>query len=260
MGLNASESALNVLRRTPQRVGVFTDFDGTIAPIVDDPATSAPLPGAVDALAHLAGRVGRVGVLSGRPLEFLEQFFADGVFLAGLYGLEVRDGGNRSREPDVERWRDVVAAVVSDARRHGPDGVNVEDKGLSLTLHFRRHPDQVDAVAVWAAEAAQRSGLVVRPARQSVELHPPVEVDKGTALVAAAGDLDAVWFIGDDVGDLAAFVALERLGERGVAVVRCVVTSDELDPVLADHADVTLGGPVSVVTYLNDLGVVANSG
>jgi hypothetical protein len=39
-----------------------------------------------------------------------------------------------------------------------------------------------------------------------------------------------------------------------------VVTSDELDPVLADHADVTLGGPVSVVTYLNDLGVVANSG
>jgi trehalose 6-phosphate phosphatase len=129
-----------------------------------------------------------------------------------------------------------------------------------LTLHFRRHPDQVDAVAVWAAEAAQRSGLAVRPARQSVELHPPVEVDKGTALVAAAGDLDAVWFIGDDVGDLAAFVALERLGERGVAVVRCVVTSDELDPVLADHADVTLGGPVSVVDYLNELGVVANSG
>ena len=80
-----------MLCRTPERVGVFSDFDGTLAPIVDDPATSAPLPGAVDGLAHLAGRVGRVGVLSGRPLEFLEQFFADGVFLAGLYGLEVRD-------------------------------------------------------------------------------------------------------------------------------------------------------------------------
>jgi trehalose 6-phosphate phosphatase len=87
-----------------------------------------------------------------------------------------------------------------------------------------------------------------------------VDVDKGTALAGAAGDVDAVWFIGDDVGDLPAFRVLEQLATSGVAVARCVVGSDEADPVLAAHADVTLDGPKAVVTYLNELADVAGIG
>lgn len=246
-----------MLSQTPHRAAVFTDFDGTLAPIVDDPATAVPLPNAVAALSRLATGIGRVGVLSGRPLTFLERFFTDDVFLAGLYGLEVRDRGERRTDEDVAPWQDVVAATALEARRHGPSQVDVEDKGLSLTLHYRRHPECADEALAWADLAAQRTGLVVRTARRSVELHPPVDVDKGTALAGAVGDLDAVWFIGDDVGDLPAFAVLDRLAHQGVQVVRCVVTSDELDPVLASHADVTLAGPEAVAAYLNELAELA---
>lgn len=260
MSVSSVDAAVTVLRHAPKRVAVFTDFDGTLAAIVDDPASATPLPGAVEVLGRLATSLGRVGVLSGRPLTFLVPLFPNDVFLAGLYGLEVRDHGRRRDEPDGARWRDVVATVVADARSGGPDDVDVEDKGLSLTLHYRRHPQRADAAVAWATDAAQRSGLVVRPARQSVELHPPVDVDKGTALAGAAGDVDAVWFIGDDVGDLPAFRVLEQLAMSGVAVARCVVGSDEADPVLAAHADVTLDGPKAVVTYLNELADVAGIG
>ena len=72
-GLPALASSLSVtellapFRDDPTGTGVFTDFDGTLAPIVDDPAEARPLPGVVDALAALAGRDGRVVVISGRP-------------------------------------------------------------------------------------------------------------------------------------------------------------------------------------------------
>ncbi|HET7722531.1 MAG TPA: trehalose-phosphatase, partial [Acidimicrobiales bacterium] len=82
-------------RDDPDRTGVFTDFDGTLAPIVEDPAAARPLPGVVDALAALAGRYGRVGVISGRPASFLaEHLGGRGVFLSGLYGLEFVEEGS----------------------------------------------------------------------------------------------------------------------------------------------------------------------
>ena len=78
----------------PDGTGVFSDFDGTLAPIVDDPATAVPLDGVVDALGDLARRYGRVGVISGRPASFLQTHLGGrGLFLSGLYGLEFVEGG-----------------------------------------------------------------------------------------------------------------------------------------------------------------------
>ncbi len=69
--------------------------------------------------------------------------------------------------------------------------MRVENKGLSLTLHYREHPDVEEAVVAWAAREAGRSGLVARSARMSVELHPPIEADKGTAIEKLSAKLDA---------------------------------------------------------------------
>ena len=121
--------------------------------------------------------------------------------------------------------------------------MRVEHKGLSLTLHYRGSPELASEVEVFAQALAARSGLSVRPARMSYELHPPVAVDKGTALRDLTAGLAAVCFMGDDVGDLAAFRALDELAQRGVAVVRIGVHSDEALPELLDAVDLVVDGP-----------------
>ena len=239
----------------PDRAGVFTDFDGTLAPIVDDPAAARPLPEAVDALRRLAARFARVGVISGRPVDVLADRLGGhagvaGLYLSGLYGLEVLDGGQRRDHPSAGAWRAAVAEAAGRAGRELPGAVLIEPKGLSLTLHFRTAPEMADEVRRWAAAEADRTGLDIRPARQSIELHPPVEADKGTALLAAATGLEAVCFLGDDVGDIPAFTALEQLGRAGRHVLRVGVNSDEAPPVLSDVVDVLVDGPAGAVGLL----------
>jgi len=252
---------LVLLTADPPSTAVLCDFDGTLADIVDDPAVARPVAGAPDVLARLAATYGRVGVLSGRPLDFLGPFFPPEVFLAGLYGLEVRDGGVRRTHPDAERWRSVIDDAAWSCERLGPAGMRVEHKGLSVTLHYRSAPELADAVGALAGAEAARTGLEARSARMSVELHPPVAADKGTALRGATAGMTTVFYVGDDLGDLPAFDALDELAGAagpeapspgaGVTVtLRGVVRSDEVDPVLLARADVVFDRPSDVVGFL----------
>lgn len=234
----------------PAKAGIFCDFDGTLSDIVVDPARARPVAESVEVLANLGSLFGRVGVLSGRPLSFLEQFFAPSLFLAGLYGLEISDGGQRRDHPHAGAWREVVADVAACSADRGPAGMRVENKGLSITLHYRGAAEVGPQVEQWAAGQAARSGLRQRPARMSVELHPPIDADKRTALCEAADGLSAVCYVGDDVGDLPAFDALDELAAQGVTVLRVVVRSDEVAPELVERADVVLDDPSAVVELL----------
>jgi len=246
---------LKPFRADPAGTGVFSDFDGTLAPIVDDPAAALPLPGVVDVLARLARRYGRVGVISGRPAAFLQTHLGGhGLFLSGLYGLEVvTDDGEVEAAAEAERWRPVVeeaAAAASDALA---DGVSVERKGLAVTIHFRADPGQEDAVAEWVAGQAEVGGLVVHPGRRSLELRPPVERDKGAVLAEAAEGRHQVCFLGDDRGDLSAFDALDRLAAAGVTTVKVGVRSPEAPEELLDRADLVVDGPDGSLAVLRAL-------
>jgi trehalose 6-phosphate phosphatase len=235
----------------PGGVGVFCDFDGTLAPIVDEPAAAVPLPGVVEALEALAARVGRVAVISGRPVAFLQRFFPDSpVMLSGLYGLEEVVHGEVRLAPGAGAWREAVDDVVAAAASGAPPGMYAEHKGLSVTLHFREHPEIADDVADWARVQATRSGLELRWARMSVELHPPVGTDKGSVLEALAEGLGCVCFLGDDVGDLPAFGALDRMRADGRSVAKVVVASSEMAPAVAAAADVTVDGPAEALELL----------
>ena len=247
------ERALVPFLDRPRQVGVFCDFDGTLSELVPDPDLAAPVDGAVGVLEDLAGRFGRVGILSGRPLGFLERWFEGGLYLAGLYGLELSDGGERDDHPQAGAWREVIDDVSACSSGRGPQGMRVEPKGLSLTLHYREHPELADEVRAWADGQAARSGLIAREARMSVELHPPIAADKGTALAAAAEGLGAVCFLGDDLGDLAAFDALDTMAAAGVEVLRVAVASGDAVPELVDRADVVLDGPRDSVGLLRRL-------
>jgi trehalose 6-phosphate phosphatase len=241
------------LRAVPARAGVLTDFDGTLAPTVDDPASAAPLEGVAGLLGELARRYRIVAVLSGRPVSFLAAQLPPTVVLSGLYGLEIQRDGRRDDHPAGEAWREVIDAVASAAEASGPEGMRVEPKGLSLTLHYRGRPDIAPAVLAWAEDESARSGLTVRAAKMSVELHPPIAADKGTAVRDLAGGLSAVCFLGDDVGDLPAFDELDALAESGVATVRIAVRSDEAPGELLARADLIVDGPAGAALVLEAL-------
>ena len=115
------------------------------------------MPGAAAALGRLAGDYRTVAVVSGRPVAFLREHLGGrGIVLSGLYGLERLRGTQVEEAEGAGEWRPVVAEVVTRARGPGGPGVDVEDKGLSVTLHFRNWPESayhgVEGVRKFLAE------------------------------------------------------------------------------------------------------------
>ena len=105
----------------------------------------------------------------------------------------------------------------------------------------------------WAPTQATRSGLRCRPARMSYELHPPIDVDKGTAVRNIANGVHSVLYMGDDVGDLSAFAQLDELAGQGRETLRVAVRSDESAAELLDQADLVVDGPAGVRDLLRAL-------
>jgi len=246
-----AEDPFEPFRAHPERAAVLTDFDGTLSLIVEDWNAAQPLPGAAETLDALAERYAVVGVISGRPVSYLHTHLGDTVRLSGLYGLEVMHLGERLPVEGAEVWRPAVERAHASAVKRFGDFV--EHKGLSLTVHYRTRPDIGDAVVRWARQVHEETGLELRSAKASIELHPPVKVDKGTVVELAVAGLDAVCFLGDDVGDLPAFAALERLAERGVHTVKVGVSTPEAPPVVLDRADVVVDGPEGALALLRSL-------
>jgi len=239
----------------PARALLSLDFDGTLAPIVDDPAAARPLPGVPALLARLARRLGTVAVVSGRPVAFLGEVLggATGVRLFGLYGAEaLGPGGGLVEWPGLAGVRPALHRIARRAEGTRPTGAVVEEKGLALTLHWRRAERLGDA-ARWAgavAADAARCGLVAHPGRKSVELRPAGAPDKGTVVAELAGSSSAAAHCGDDEGDLAAFRALASLRATGLPVLAVAIGSDEAPPALLSSADVVLEGPEELVRAL----------
>lgn len=238
----------------------MTDFDGTLSPIIDDPAGAKPLAGAVDALHALAGRYRRVAVVSGRPVSFLRDRLEidrrppSALFVSGLYGIEwIEEGVERAHHSAVA-YRDVVAGVADRAQAEAPAGVLVERKGLSVTLHVRTAHDEVAWARTWSSDAARATGLVVHGGRMSFELRPPVALDKGTVVDGIIAGSAAACFLGDDLGDLPAFDALDRFGSAGGHAVRIGVRSPEAPPELLARADLVVDGPEGALAVLEILG------
>jgi trehalose 6-phosphate phosphatase len=207
----------------------------------------------VDVLVELQAHLARVVVVSGRPVTFLVAHLPDAIDVVGLYGLEARRAGVVVEHPEGARWRPVVDAVAEAAQAELSTEVDVEHKGLSLTLHLRRHPEATAAAQVWATATGGSSGLVLRPAKHSIELHPPIEADKGTVVDELVGGLTAAAYVGDDAGDLPAFGALDRFADAGGVALRVAVASEEAPPALLRAADLRVDGPEGVLALLRSM-------
>jgi trehalose 6-phosphate phosphatase len=241
-----------------------TDFDGTLAPIVNDPAGARPLPAALDALATLAERLGLVAVVSGRPVDFLRAHVPfDRVVLVGQYGMERLVDGEVVVDARVVPYLDAVAAARAEAEATWPD-LFVEHKGdIAFTIHWRTAPGLAphsDALA----DLAARHGLDTQPGRMACELRPPVPLDKGTAVEALLADssgIRAVAFAGDDRGDLPVFDLFDELSippdeavdDPSVWCTRIAVRSSEAPAELIARADIVVDGPPGLAELLTDL-------
>ncbi|MGB3412367.1 MAG: trehalose-phosphatase [Microthrixaceae bacterium] len=233
---------------------IVSDFDGTLAPIITDPGAVEPTAGARECLERLANSAAEVAIISGRNVEFLSKFFPTGVTLVGLYGLESWKDGTVTYHSNAGVWRETMADVATAARLQGPAGMLVELKGLSITLHYREHPELATAVEEYSKVAAASAGLRRRPARMSYELHPPIDEDKRTVLLRlAAAYSGPVTYVGDDIGDLPTFDGLDELAASGRTVLRGAVVSAEMPEELRRRADVLVDGPQGALSLLERL-------
>jgi trehalose 6-phosphate phosphatase len=247
-------SAFAPLAAMPARAAVFLDFDGTLAPIVAEPAAARPLEGVPGLLAELGARFGMVAVVSGRPAGFLEAQLGrpGGVRLIGLYGLEEvgRPSGPTLEPAELDRWRPVMARLVDAAAREAPAGVALERKDVGFTLHYRGAPEREAWVRAFAERAAAADRVAIQEGRLAVELRPGIPTDKGTVVVTLGAGSRAACCFGDDLGDLAAFAALEELARAGTAIVRVAVRDDESPPAVAAAADLVVEGPEGALELL----------
>jgi len=254
-------AGLGALLADPRHALVAADFDGTLAPIVARPADARPLPGAVPALTALAGAVGTLAVITGRPaadavaLGGFETI--PGLVVLGHYGGQRWQGGQLTATPPPAAVADARAALPSVLRAAGaPDGTWVEDKANAVAVHTRGTADPqaaLDRLREPLGGLAARLGLAAEPGRFVIELRP-AGVDKGSALTGLAGERAArsVLFCGDDLGDLPAFAAVRALRADGVPGCAVASASDE-SPQVAAAADLVVAGPEAVVALLTAL-------
>ena len=240
------------LGAAPAGAALFLDFDGVLAEIAPRPELATIRPGLAGVVGALAERLGRVAVVSGRPVDFLVTMLPAHVDLVGLYGLERRIDGAHSTVADAEPWRLPIATAVGDAGEAFGAAV-VEPKGVSLTVHYRNDDDLRVPMEQWARDTAARTGLDWRPAKRSFELHPPLHLDKGTAVAELGAGHDPVAYVGDDLGDLPAFDGLDRLADDGATTVRVAVRGDEAPDELLARADHVVDGTAGAEVVLRDL-------
>jgi trehalose 6-phosphate phosphatase len=258
--LTPEARAIARLAASPATTGISLDFDGTLAEIVSDPAAARPLPGAARVIGALAERFAKVAVVSGRPVAFLVERLdlgavASPVELYGHYGLEHRlADGSVIEPPEEHRYEEVARAALVEARARAPRGVIVEAKGISLTLHWRQAPEEMEASIALAFELAGQFGLTARQGAMAIELVPDSGQDKGSAVRSIFSDLSTGCVLGDDVGDIPAFLAARELERaRDFQAELVVVNSAEVPPELLELATLSVDGPQGALAFLEAL-------
>jgi trehalose 6-phosphate phosphatase len=261
------KEGLATLLAEPRRSVVALDFDGTIAPIVPDPDSARAHPGAVPALARLAPLICSIVIITGRPAEVAVRNggFAgvpglENLVVLGHYGAERWDAASGAVQtpgdhPGVTAVRAELPSLL-DAIGPWP-GLWIEEKGgRAVAVHTRRTTDPEAAFKALykpLGELAERHSLIVEPGRMVLELRPP-GMDKGVALESYLREANAgpVLYGGDDLGDLAAFAAVEKRRANGLPGLLVCSGSEEVAE-LAARADLVVDGPEGMVELLNAL-------
>ena len=203
-------------------IALFLDMDGVLAPMAATPDAVVPTARRTAALKAVEARLaGRVAIVSGRTLAEIDRI-SDHALVSGsgVHGLErrLKDGSIERKTPDAG-----VAQALDAFEEFAADrpGVIVEDKGVSVGLHYRQAPDEAGAAKGLAAELQAETGLTLQPGHMVLELKTP-GADKGTAVTAFMQEAPfkgaVPVMLGDDLTDEYGFEAASALGGYGVLV------------------------------------------
>ena len=239
--MTKARSAVARFASDPERAAILLDVDGALAPIVSRPEDARVPPETQAELRRLHQRYALVACVSGRAGPDARQVVGvpDLVYV-GNHGLEL--------DPAAGLWTERLGRFM-----WGVEWPEVEDKGLTASLHYRNVPDQERARTELEeiAARAREEGLVARFGRKVLELLPPLEANKGTAISALLAEhgLQRALYAGDDTTDIDAFRALDAV-ELGI---RVAVASPEGPPELEEAADLVVDGPTALLDLLRQL-------
>jgi trehalose 6-phosphate phosphatase len=246
---------LDVLAVRAADSGVFLDFDGTLSEIAAVPAAAKAVPGATEILARLADRFRVVAVVSGRMASEVKRKLGNppGVRFFGLYGLErPHEAGEQPQESrTVEEILPRVLEVVA-----GVSGSFAEPKGPNVAVHYRQAPDpEVARQALFEAldPLATAAGMSLIEGKRVLELVPKGAPTKGDLLLSEGEGLGCVLYAGDDLADIEAFAAVDRLAAGGAEGIKVAVRSAETPSALLGAADIVAERPADLVELLATL-------
>jgi trehalose 6-phosphate phosphatase len=252
------------LRERPERAGILTDVDGTIAPITERPEDAVVPERTRKVLRMLASRYALVGCVSGRRAQVAREIVGlEEIAYSGNHGFELLLPGDSEPRPDPSldgHDQDAPQFVAAlDRRELERAGIRTENKGAIIALHWRGAPNEgaAESLAQEIANEAEWQGLVAHRGRKVLEIRPNVPINKGIAVAALVPmrPVAAAFYGGDDRTDVDAFAALRMLEDDGrLDKTVCVaVVSDEAPPELATSADLSVPGTEGYVEVLEEL-------
>lgn len=260
-GSPAAAVAARLAGLAPQ-LAVLLDFDGVLAPIVDDPAAARPDPTAAAAVESLAAVLPLVACVTGRTaLQARGLLGVDAIAYTGLHGAEVlAPGADAPVVPEAFAADAARVAELLTAARAEPEGLaglEVEEKGPIVALHWRRAADPAvaEARARELGARAEAAGLRSGSGRAVLELRPALQRTKGDGVEALLGGAPAarhVLVAGDDVTDLDAFARARALVTSGrlESATLVAVGGEDAPPQVSAAADLTLAAPAELGALL----------
>ncbi len=252
---------LHPLRAALSSALVALDFDGTLAPISPHPDDARPLDGADQILRDVRATGATLAVVTGRTVASLLRVSGfgavPGIIIYGTHGAERWQAGEL-RAPAIpaglqELRLSLPGLLTSIAHdRH----LWIEDKGLSLVIHARltAEPERVlEMLRAPVDKVATAAGLGVRPGKEVLEICIP-SIDKGTAIRELINDdTAAAFYAGDDLGDLPAMAEVNAWARRSDRPTLTVGVSPRGWGPIAEHADVTVPDPQSLLSLLRQI-------
>ena len=241
------------------RFGLITDADGTISPTAPTPQQARVSPLCYRYLSILRNQLALVAVISGRAVQDLKDMVnIEGVQYVGNHGMERWIDDHSEFTKEVGGYPAIIQAAVGElAPLLSIEGIIIENKGITATIHYRLCRDhraaKRDIMAVLSNSASAKGLRIMQENKYAINLLPPVEVSKGTAVLELIKeyDLRSGVYLGDDITDIDAFRALRSachdMDFRGLAIG---IAGPEMPEELTAEVDFTLNGVRDVERFL----------
>jgi trehalose 6-phosphate phosphatase len=242
------------------RLGLISDIDGTLSPLAERPQDARVSPACVEALSILSGKLPLVALVTGRAvLDAHRMVNLPNVIYIGNHGLEEWRDGASIILPQAARF----AHRIPDAMRRiqsqtNIDGLVFENKGVTGSIHYRM-ADDPEAARNQILDAVQPLAEIfdfrITEGQMVIEIRPPVDVNKGSAVerLATSNKLTGIIYLGNDLTDVDAFRAVQRLRESNVPGLAIGVIEKETDPAVTENSDWQFHKVDDVIEFLSSL-------